>query len=135
MEIKTKFNLNEKIYTIQLFGQRVFTPCKICNGSGVVKVEEIKEKIECPRCYGNGGSSEWTPEKWNIAENSKIGKIDIEIYHGIHKKENKDRFAYMIESTGIGSGTIWYESDCFKTKEEAELECKKRNRKKKNIVK
>jgi hypothetical protein len=33
----------------------------------------------------------------------------------------------MVTATGIGSGTVWYELDVFKTLQEAEAECNRRN--------
>jgi len=60
---------------------------------------------------------------WYIDCTGIIGKISIVSY----ATENNYRVKYMLDSTGIGSGTVHNECDIFGSEEEALVECSKRN--------
>lgn len=122
MQIKTKYNLDDLVYPIELQYEKVFTPCKICDARGHIYLSN-GEKIVCPKCYGDKGKTEWLSKKWQVQYEfiSQIGNIKIDLY------SNKSETHYMIASTGVGSGRLWKEELLFLTKEEAETECKKRN--------
>jgi hypothetical protein len=123
MNIKTKYNLGQFVVTIMHCGSEKYVECKLCNATGRVLINS--EYRTCPDCYGRCGNKEWVSEEWRIVQYSHIGKISIEKYGD----KTKNRTYYMINSTGIGSGTCWYEKDVFLSNEEAQKECNKRNEK------
>lgn len=128
MKITTKFNLGDAVIPIQQGGCSIFIPCKTCNGTGRVTITESDENLLCPKCYGHKGKTEWQRQKWGIPYRMGIiGKIEVVLYAEEHHESHDDRTTYMISTTGVGSGTLWLEDQLFKSKEEAQKECDKRN--------
>lgn len=133
MDIKTKFNLGDRIFIIHESYQDKEIKCTTCKGSSFVQISNTNRKIQCSDCF-NGIVRKRLPIKYHIINNGlplKIGKITVEKYREtyLNKKNtsNKNKIYYMCDETGVGSGTCWNEDICFKTKEEAQLECDKRN--------
>ena len=88
------------------------------------------KKFECPDCYGKGGRTEYKTKAWNIVNDEgilsgydNVIKIDIDIT----KEKTEIRYLLGRKYSKSYSGTLWDENDLFKTIEEAEIECKKRN--------
>jgi hypothetical protein len=127
MNIEVKYNFNDWVYPIFLRREEKWIPCKSCNATGEITLLD-GEVVDCPKCYGRKGEKEWLPQKWMINEDlyGQIKNIRTELYN--NKKYGNSEIRYMITSTGIGSGTLWYEKDLFLTKEEAQKECDKRNK-------
>lgn len=121
MIIETKFSLNDLVYPIINRQIQVHVICPMCLDVGEVTVNNFTRI--CPECYGSL-KYEWLPTQWSIVlENiSKVGEVRTQI------QENKRKIDYMLEATGIGSGSIWKEDQLFLTKEEAQEECDRRNR-------
>ena len=128
MQIKTKYNLGEQVYPIRLGRHSEHIKCKICEGKGEVTINNTEKIISCPECYGQGGRTVWLNDKWGVCVGSigYIGKISVEIYDKAYE-EGKREYRYMLDSTGVGGGTLWKEDMLFTTKEEAEKECEIRN--------
>lgn len=128
MKIETNFSIDDIVYPIHKGGYNDFVECETCKGTGTVSINNTERSIQCPDCYGAKGKNEWVSEKWCIEIDgaSAIGKIDIELYR--ENGENESRTMYMLDNTGIGSGTCWYENDLFRTKNGAKKECDKRNK-------
>lgn len=122
MKIKTNFNIGDYVYPVRRYQKQVYVKCKTCKGDGDVLIHNTSRRISCPDCYGKGGGHEYKTEEWHVIveDFSKIGKIIVEII-------NNKKTHYMIESTGIGSGTLWLEDDLFLDSQKAQLECTKRN--------
>lgn len=128
MSIKTKFELDQYVYIIRLATKSETNVCKLCNGKGVVNVEGSKLKAECPECWGNGEIRETKPEEWRIVAEGKIGRINVELYSSEYKKEYKDSIKYMIDTTGVGCGSLYNEEDIYPTHNSAIITCAKFNR-------
>lgn len=127
MNIQTKFSLNDFVYVITQGGYDAFIPCETCGGTGKVELIGAKEqkKINCPDCYGRKGSKKWVQTKWIAETCGKIGKIEAQFYADEYKRENEIR--YMLDSTGVGSGTCWKEERLFLSFEDAQNECERLN--------
>lgn len=54
-----------------------------------------------------------------------IGKIEIEEYAPKYKERYKSEVKYMLEETGVGSGTLWREDRLFATYDDAKEFCEK----------
>ena len=128
MDLHTRFNIGDKVVGISYCTKEYIQTCSICEGVGKIKVKD--KEFTCPDCYGEGGRKEYKPQQWYIITDEgilshydKIIKIDVEIT----KKETKTQYMLGARYSGSYGGTLWDENDLFKTIEEAELECKKRN--------
>ena len=130
MKIETKFNHGDFVYPILENFDGIKNQCKTCDGTGRVHINGSERTITCPDCCGRGYSIGYADRKWKVCSEfaSEIGKISVEHYAGKYKQSCK--ITYMIETTGVGSGTAWYEHNLFLTLEEAQKECDKRNSKK-----
>lgn len=124
MEIKTKFNLGDTVYTIASYSQKVNTKCPICDGKGFVEIKD--NDFVCPNkeCH-EGYLISYEEVKWHVSLKSTIGKVaaEIDIIH------NTLRVDYMLKATGIGSGAVWHECKLFATIKEAQERCDKLNNK------
>lgn len=115
MEIRTKFNVKDKLYVIGINKQE--EECKICNGIGRVLIKH--KSFSCPDCNGKG--RQYTGKHWEIYMSETYPrKIYIEIEEG-----EKPKISYVFRWSDIPSYID--EKDCFKTKEEAQKECDRRN--------
>jgi len=132
MEIKTKFNLNQKVSIIALGYDNKCIPCSTCDGKGGIYVKK-KDFFSCSSCLGSGHHYKSVKNKWSITVTSIIGKISVDIYSKEALEDNyssnKNRIVYMLDSTGVGSGSFYYEEHIFKTIKEAKKECDLRNSK------
>jgi hypothetical protein len=126
MHISTKYNLGDRVIRIDHTKKPTFIECEACDGEGIVILKN-KIKSNCPVCFGRCGSTKYEDEKWNTVQELTIGMIKVEL------EKNKETTKYMCVETGIGSGSVWNEKDLFPTKEAAEKECKKLNKKKRKI--
>lgn len=130
MDIKTKYNFGELVYPISYKTEeiKVFHNCPLCKDKGLVMLNN--QEYTCPECRGytyhiEDGDIEWYVTK----DQGKIGRIGVEFYASKYegKYGNESTIKYMLDSTGIGSGTLWKEEDLFLSLEEAQAECEKRN--------
>ena len=120
-----KYKLNQKVWAVTShYNTHIeHEKCDLCNSTGVVEING--DSYECPKCNGrtktvNDGF------KYLISTSGKIGKINIEEYAKKYRTE-KSRITYMLDSTGVGSGTIWYETRLFPTEQAAKEFCETRN--------
>jgi len=127
MELKTKFGIGNKVVGISHYSKEVFIPCSTCDATGEIKVKD--KKFECPDCYGKGGRTEYKTKEWNVVNNEEILGCDnvIRIDIDVTREEVKIRYILGRKYSKSYSGTLWDENDLFKTVEEAEVECKRRN--------
>ena len=116
MEIRTKFNVNDEIWTInKIHG---YERCPKCRGNSKVLVGNID--YYCKECYGEGKKLS-QEVKWRVSENS---------YTITQIKTFTDEGGTDVTYFG---GKIWdrsylgEEKNCFATEEEAQKECDKRN--------
>jgi Zn finger protein HypA/HybF involved in hydrogenase expression len=129
MDIKTKFDLGDNVIALSSMWATRKVFCLTCEQTG--KVNILGESFICPKCHGACLRDNHCGHKTFIAEESRIGKIEIQLldekycYHG----HVPYKVQYMIESTGVVSGTLWNEKDLFATRKEAQAECDKRNAK------
>jgi len=137
MKIETKFNINDKVYSIKQERRKEWQPCVVCVSKGEVMLGD-KQWRPCPECYGKKGKYVYFDLEWQVLNPVTIGKVEAEVQnitpddefaHIGHFEEGKtvQQNEYMAYETGIGSGTIWKEDILFASLEEAQTECDKRN--------
>jgi len=130
MRIETKYNYRDIVYPISTRFEtlKVSTNCPACKDKG--KVELNGNEYTCPKCRGyTYHEVEGDIEYYVTFSQGKIGKIDINLYDPKYegKYGNISEIRYMLDSTGIGSGTVWEEDNLFKSRDEAQIECDRRN--------
>lgn len=108
MNIKTKFNVGDKIWTI--YETEPIEKCPLCNGAEMVKIKN--KNYICPECKGNGYITKKYFEWVVFVYAKEIIKIIIN-----HDKK-------LIYSVGHNE---YDAKDCFLTKAEAQTECDRRN--------
>lgn len=130
LDIKTKYNFNQWVFPIMLKHEDKWIPCKSCNATGRITLAD-GEITYCPKCYGERGKKEYLPVKWMLGceHHGQIKNIKVDLYS--NKKYGESEYRYMLSSTGVGSGSLWYEEDLFLVEEEAQAECDRRNLEKK----
>lgn len=123
MEIKTKFNLGDEVFVINCYSELVKTKCPICNGNKFINIKGRQFKCPNKDCY-DGYLHHREDRKWHIAYNSFVGNIKFEVYRDYGGIE----ISYMIDQTGIGTGSVWRENTLFATEEEAQARCDELNK-------
>lgn len=108
MDIKTKFNIGERVFFPYSETTMEETICPACKGKKTIEIDG--NKFTCASCI-DGTITKFRTNF--IVRNSKIGLINT--------TTNKDSITetnYMLAATGIGSGALWKEHEIFATKEE-----------------
>ena len=147
MNIKSKFNLGQKVWPIGQDRIREWQTCSACNGYGQVKLMDQKLR-NCPECSGNMGRYIYKELSWQVGGMMTVGQIRIEITNAEKDKGQmfdnichfKDGITtrkeqYMMYETGIRSGTLWDGDKLFPSCIEAEEECDHRNETAKTLEK
>ena len=132
MNVTTKFDLGQQVVKINNHTPSIAAKCEVCDGTGRVDVPK-HGPTSCPKCHGHRTYTVYPKTQWNVFDGGTIGNLRLSLYHrdpeldpemrGTHDDERQ----YMLYETGIGSGTLHYERDLFLTREEAQLECDRRN--------
>lgn len=125
MKIETKYSLNDVVFAITKVAYREHVTCEICNGACVVQIVRSNRKFPCPDCCGTGIQERAVMYKWSLEAHGKIGKVQVGLYSDEYEREDETR--YMLDTTGVGSGTVWKESSLFLSHEEAQIECDRLN--------
>ena len=121
-----KYKIGQEVYVVSSThdSKRVHRQCDVCNSTGKVKIQGSDEKYICPYCHGLMDTEHYGYKYVIAYYGAKIGKIVTEEYAKKYKK-HKSRITYMLEETGVGSGTIWNENRLFSTEDEAKEFCEK----------
>jgi hypothetical protein len=138
MKFETKFNFHDRVWHIWQNQDKKWIDCSFCGGTGSITGVDQKKRM-CPDCYGGKGKHQSFALKWMVRGQLTIGKINIEataksdgldpnsIFTNFGPQRGSYKESYMCLETGIGSGTIYYAETLFRTEEEAQDECDKRN--------
>lgn len=138
MKINTKYSLNDRVFLIESKKEHFLLPCTACSGEGFIDLNNGKRHL-CPECYGRKSHTNYKSEKWLPSMELTIGKITASTMNidktgmfdniGEYKEGNTTKeIVYMAYETGIGTGTNWPENRLFSDKEQAQVECDKRNK-------
>lgn len=139
MEIKSKFNLNQGVWSIDQERSREWQRCAACDGSGKVTLKDGNPRY-CPECYDNKGRFIYKELAWQVGTMLTIGQIRVEITNAVKDEDqmfdnichyepgkSKQKEQYMMYQTGINCGTLWNTENLFPSYIEAEEECDRRN--------
>ena len=120
MKLETKYSIGDVVYHPQVLSTGAMMPCPDCLGERVwsAKLPNGEElRIACPTCArGYQGSTGEVPsgEVRGQVDRFTIGSVRMDTGSSDRGTE------YMCEETGVGSGSIWNESELFDVREEAE---------------
>jgi len=122
--MKPKFKIGDKVWAIETYGLET-VKCPLCNGDGTVraKTEDYGNVVfvtQCPVCEGR--------RKIDIEQHGLSWTEPREIV-GVAQEKEKDKIVtyYKLNETW-SSGFSKEEERVFKTREEAKLEIKRRNK-------
>lgn len=138
MKFETKYSFGDVVYNIWREMEKVFEPCTFCEDGRVTGKDG--STCVCPECNGRLGETVHRNKQWRVIGQLTIGEIRINaraedtvgmepetIFNNYGPQENHYKETYMCKETGIGSGTVHNSETLFKTKEDAQAECGKRN--------
>lgn len=116
MEIRTKFNKDDKVFHIRQVYKKII--CPACKGVGKFMIDDVE--CICNTCKGD--KKIFIEQMvWIVDENIyQIGKIVI-----VSRYTKENSIEYYRNT--YGEQFIGKEQNCFATKEEAQKECDKRN--------
>jgi hypothetical protein len=135
--VDTKYDYGQHLYC--LTRSNVDLPavcCDACEGEKVVVVRG--EKFSCPKCGGKGVLVK-TAHGWIVGGSGTVGHVRatrarVDNFTNFEWWEPEPvegslltRVEYMLDSTGVGSGTIWPEGNLFPSRESAQAEADSRN--------
>lgn len=124
--LKPKFEIGQKVFAVTntYDSEEVHVECDVCNSTGKVKINGRNEEYDCPICHGEIVEKHHG-FKYIIAYcNATIGKVQTEEYAKRYRSY-QSHITYMLQETGVGSGSIWREERLFATEEEAIDFCNK----------
>ena len=126
MNLSTKYELGQTVWIVRKSTFRRLKKCDPCEASG--KVQIGSEEFICPKCGGSSAYPQYAGEKWWVDCSSRIGRITVEVYAAGYAPDYEPlSVKYMLEVTGVGSGTIWDEVDLYPTEDEARHACDQHN--------
>ena len=141
MEYTTKFSIGQRVATISSDYARKIVGCDACQKTGKIKINA--EDYVCPKCHGASAYPQVCGSKYYVSHEGVIGKVQIEHmvpYRGNNHFDVTDALIedggapdyevnYMIDETGVGSGTVWPQNRLFPSREVAQAECDRLNAK------
>jgi hypothetical protein len=129
MKLESKYDTGHVVSMISYEEAKRVVECSTCLRTGKVKIGE--EEFICPKCNGRSVHIQWNGRKWFVKGSSEVGKIQIVFqtlgYESNDEPHGRPHVTYMLAETGVGSGQIWGEKDLFASREDAQIECDKRN--------
>ncbi len=138
MKIETRFDLDQMVYRVGRIQHKDSETCPACGGGGriaVTRLDGSEQKSYCENCNGRGVINEIWYDLYEIIDQSRIGQITVKYVRKPHfKGDPLAEEAYMIDSTGVGSGSVhalrdsvWSHSHLFATEVEALAFCAAEN--------
>lgn len=125
MEIKTKFDIGQKVFVIKKDSYHKKVECSMCQGEGCVVVYSVPEShlrtggkgqtIECPVCHGYRVIQGKLIDSYRIEETT-VTKIKISV-----REKSGTHFSYMVKCDNA-KGEMTYpehENLIFATEDEA----------------
>lgn len=125
--LTTKYSIGDVVYRSFTMTERKQHPCPDCLGSRKWKATSPaggEYEFRCPRCAAsytsNNDISLWYTASTPAVQRLTIGSIQVNTAPSFDREGNQ----YMCHETGIGSGSVYYESDLHETEEAALLSAK-----------
>lgn len=123
MKFESKFDNGQEVWIVQENEHYQIIRCVTCDSKGKIFIKD--QEFICPGCEGRSKRRNYAGRKFSVAQHGIVGKITIE--NQTLDYEPKFEISYMIDSTGVGSGTIYREPRVFGSKAEAQGYCDRMN--------
>lgn len=127
--LTTKYSIGDKVFCARTVTERKKHPCPDCKGSREWRAMSPaggEYTFGCPRCAAQYNSDRDMTLDYSAHVPSvsclTIGSIQVNTEKGAYDEGAR----YMCVETGIGSGSVYNESDLFNTEEEARSEAQTR---------
>lgn len=124
-----KYALGQTLWTIHRVQREVRETCPVCTGEGRLAI--AGEMFACPKCHSARVLLRWDKASWSVTGRGDVGCIDIratsERFAESTRGEANPLIRYMLDSTGVGSGTLWNEECLWPSQEDAMAECARLN--------
>lgn len=125
-----KFKVGQRVYAVVNTSntRQKHVRCDVCNSTGYVKVEGRDEDFVCPACHGRMETEHYGYKYVISYYKATIGRVQTTEYSKKYDRKRggcKSEITYMLEETGVGSGSVWTEDRLFATEEEAKEFCEK----------
>lgn len=140
MNIETRFDLGQVVWRVGRQKRVAHDTCPACEGEGRLEIERrdgSTQRSACENCKGRGRLNEVWYDIYEIFDHSRIGQIEIRLQTNTARAYFRDpqvEERYMVEATGIGSGTVyplrdgeWTHKRLFGSEDEAALFCASEN--------
>ena len=140
MQITTKFEFGDKVFLIRNTSKPLWIPCKFCAATGFITGAD-DSKRSCIECHGSCGRNKFIQQGWHIADQRlTIGQVQINIigedpvgggdpiFTNMGPQKYKREETYFCKETGIGSGSYYHVEDLFGYRDNAAIECERRNK-------
>jgi hypothetical protein len=125
--LTTKYSIGDVVYHAYTTTERKQHPCPDCLGFRkwkAVSPAGSEYEFGCPRCAASYTSNQdislWYSASTPAVQRLTIGSIQVNTAPFSNREGNQ----YMCNETGIGSGSVYYESDLHETEEAALLAAK-----------
>jgi len=138
MTITTKYGNGDTVYAIRRECRNEKVTCGFCGGRGKITGADCTV-VQCPDCYGRGTQTRALPTKYYPIGPMTVGRVDVRItksqgaYSDIdadnYKPQSGREEQYMLDQTGVGSGSVWLVDTLFPTLEEAQADADAQNAK------
>ena len=131
MLFTTEMNIGDRVWAVVTAPATRKVRCLTCHNTGNVVLGV--ETFTCPKCQGKCLHDEYVGIRWVVYHEGIIGQIRVhQVITGSSSRikadsATKTEVEYMIDTTGITSGTVWKERDLFLTRKLAEAACVRRN--------
>jgi hypothetical protein len=120
--ITTKYSIGDTVFHASLTTERKRHPCPDCKGETKWTAKSpagTEYTFACPRCSARYNSDRDMMLDYS-AYTPVVGKLTIgSIQYNSAKGSYDEGARYMCCETGVGSGTVYNETDLFQTEEEA----------------
>ncbi len=138
MKIETRFDLDQLVWRVGRVQHKDSDACPACGSAGriaVTRLDGTEQMSYCENCNGRGVIHEIWYDLYEIIDQSRIGQITVKYSRKrLHEHDSLVEEAYMIDSTGVGSGSVhalrdsvWSHSHMFATEMEALAFCAAEN--------
>lgn len=107
MKFETKYSIGDEVVIIRNRQHEVRVPCAACSAKGQITLADGDE-VPCPRCWNDGYNRAWEPTCWRYETSGFVGKVSFSTQID-EEGELTSQTDYMIDATGIGSGSVWSE--------------------------
>ncbi len=117
MRLESKFSLGDWVYVVERAEVHDRIACPFCGGEGSIEGKDGTTRY-CPICLDR--KEVWGPTLATHKATGPlcVGRVTVEVTSGGEYEARKE--TYMLNETGVGSGTVWDVGRLHETREEAE---------------